>query len=358
MKKYLLLENGMIFPGQAFGAPGDAICEIVFATNMVGYVETLTNPGYKGQGVVQTFPLLGNYGVMEADMESSAIHAAAYIVREHCDAPSNFRAEGTLDAFLKKHNIPGLCGVDTRTLTRVLRDNGTMNGAIVDDPHSVSLADIAAYRPMGTVAAVSRKEKTVVNEGGKFRVALIDYGVRAAEVNELVKFGCEVTLFPHDVTSDEILAMAPDGLFLSGGPGDPVDNTQAIATLRELSRARIPTMAVGLGHQLLALAHGFYTEKLKFGHRGANHSVRDAQTGNLYLTTQSHGYVVSSRSIKPALAAEWLVNVNDGTNEGLEYKMEPAFSVQFHPEACGGPKDAGMLFKRFIELMEVCHAEK
>lgn len=335
MKKYLVLENGMTFEGEAFGAAAetDVTAEIVFSTAMVGYVETLTDKRYTGQAVCQTFPIIGNYGVNEADCEGAAITPAAYIVREYCDAPSNFRSEETLDVFLKKHDIPGLCGLDTRLLTKTLRDNGTMNGAITSDPSKVDLAALKAYRITGAVDAVSAKDvrlETSSAEGGHYKVALLDLGVSKSVIAELTRIGCDVYVLPHNTTTEAILALAPDGLFVSGGPGDPAECTDVIETLKALIPSQIPTMAVGLGHQLLALANGMKTAKLPYGHRGTNHPVRCTATGHLYITSQNHGYVVSD--VDTAAAEESFVNVNDQSNEGLEYKNAPAFSVQFTPD--------------------------
>lgn len=355
MKKYLVLENGMTFEGEAFGAETDAdvTAEIVFSTAMVGYVETLTDKRYTGQAVCQTFPIIGNYGVNEADCEGDAITPAAYIVREYCDAPSNFRSEETLGAFMKKHGIPGLCGIDTRLLTKTLRDNGTMNGVITSDPMKADLGAGKAYRITGAVDAVSAKDvrlETSSAEGGHYKVALLDLGVSKSVIAELNRIGCDVYVLPHDTTAEAILNLKPDGLFVSGGPGDPAECADAAETLKALIPSNIPTMAVGLGHQLLAMANGMTTKKLPYGHRGTNHPVRCTATGHLYITSQNHGYAVEA--VDTAVAEESFVNVNDKSNEGLEYKNIPAFSVQFMPDTNEISANTEYLYKKFTEMMK------
>ena len=353
MKRYLVLENGKVFEGEAFGAQKEVIAEIVFTTAMTGYIETLTDQSYKGQAVLQTFPLMGNYGIISQDREGERVGASAYIVNEECEQPSNFRCETTLDSFLKNEGIPGLKGIDTRALTKILRDKGTMNGMITDDLKNADIEKIRSYRIVKPVDEVSVKEETVYEAEGEklYRVALFDYGIKKNIIRCLTKRGCEVTLLPHDTPASRVRELAPDGLFLSNGPGDPTDNVSEIETLRDLMNDSIPTMGICLGHQLLALAHGFKTIKLKYGHRGANHPVKDTDTGKIYITSQNHGYAVTDDSIDPSVARSWFVNVNDMTNEGIEYINEPSLSVQFHPEASGGPKDSEELFDMFIDLM-------
>lgn len=353
MDRYLILENGMIFKGKGFGADGEVYAEIVFTTAMTGYLETLTDKSYTGQAVVQTFPLIGNYGVIPADAEGDRIGAAAYIVRECCEVPSNFRSEGDLNSYLKKNGIVGLQGIDTRALTRVLRENGVMNGFITDQPDRVDTAALSKFRITRPVAAVSPRKITRTGpDNSRFTVAMLDFGRKENILRSLVARGCAVVLFPFDVSSEELLSCKPDGLFLTNGPGDPEDNKETVETLRALLPHRLPTMGICLGHQLLALAHGFATHKLKYGHRGANQPVRCTADDRVYITSQNHGYAVVSESISQSDAEELFINVNDGTNEGLSYLHEPAFSVQFHPEACGGPLDTSFLFDNFIRLME------
>lgn len=352
-KRYLVLQNGKVFEGEPLGADGEEISEIVFTTSMTAYLETLTDPSYKGQAVVQTFPLIGNYGIITPDKEGERPRVSGYIVRTACDRPSNFRCEEQLDNYLKENNIIGLKGIDTRSLTRVLRECGTMNGMICDDPSHADLEKIKAYRITDPVSEVTIKQKKVYEPEGQKRavVALIDYGVKYNIIRSLQKRGCEVHLFPSFATADEISEIEPDGLFLSNGPGDPEDNKQAIEVLKELRSRNYPTMGICLGHQLLALSHGFRTGKLKYGHRGSNHPVRNEETGKIYISSQNHGYEVLGESIDEAVAKELFVNVNDGTNEGIRYLNENAFSVQFHPEACGGPQDTEFLFDEFMKMM-------
>lgn len=355
-KAFLILADGTVFEGKSFGASGTVMGEIVFTTAMTGYEETLTDPSYCGQLVTQTFPLIGNYGTNDADRESNGSVVSGYIVREHCDAPSNFRCEGTIDAFLKTYGIIGLYDIDTRRLTRMIREYGVMNGMITDrtdfDKDKV-LEEIRAFQPGRVVPRVSVREKQhYAAENARFRVAMIDYGHKHNIRKELVKRGCDVTVFPYDVTAAEIRAFAPDGIMLSNGPGDPEQNPESIGTLRELIPDRIPTFGICLGHQLLALANGAKTVKLKYGHRGENQPVTDLELGRTFITSQNHGYAVIGETIPPEAGIMSHVNGNDRTCEGVRYRNAPAFTVQFHPEACGGPQDTAYLFDEFIELME------
>jgi len=348
MTAYLALENGMVLKGEYFGAQGEVTGEVVFATGMTGYLETLTDQSYYGQIVMQTFPLIGNYGVIPPDFESANVGARAYIVKHPCKNPSNFRNEGTLDAFLKERNIIGLYGIDTRALTRIIRENGVMNGKIMSAPPAPKdIAEIKKYSILNAVASVSSHEVTKVlpdNSQVKKRVALMDFGAKRGIAKALAARGCEVWIFPHDTSVQEILKMKPNGIMLSNGPGDPAEkaNEKIIETLRSLQKSNITIFGICLGHQLMALANGYTTKKLKFGHRGANQPVKEISTGRVYITSQNHGYAVVTDNGS-------FVNVNDGTCEGLDYGK--SFSVQFHPEACGGPLDTSFLFDRFIERM-------
>ncbi len=354
MDRYIVLENGSVFKGKAFGADKEVIAEVVFTTGMTAYLETLTDPSYYGQAIVQTFPLIGDYGIIPSDAESCTNGGWAYIVREWCAEPSNFRCEGNIDDYLKKQGIPGVWGVDTRALTRIIRENGVMNGAITSDPSKVDMAALRAYRVTGGVKAMSVKEpEHVASEGGCGKqVVLMDFGMKANILRSLKKRGCDITIVPCDTSAEDIIAMKPDGIMLSNGAGDPEENTEIIANIRKLCATGIPIFGICLGHQLLALAHGFKTQKLKYGHRGANQPVKNLETGRIYISSQNHGYAVLSDSIRPEMARQTFINVNDGTNEGISYRNEPVFSVQFHPEACGGPLDTGFLFDKFVELME------
>ena len=351
---YLVLENGKVFRGERFGAQGEMTAEVVFTTGMTGYLETLTDRSYWGQMVVQTFPLIGNYGVIPADFESDAIGPCAYIVKQWCQAPSNFRSQGSLDTFFKEKGVIGLSGIDTRTLTKIIRETGVMNGVITDDPAAVDFEALKAYRVTGAVKASSTKERYVVRPEGevKKKIALLDFGLKRNIYRELVKRGAEVTVCPCTTTAGEIQALGVDGIMLSNGPGDPAENVEIIANLKEICKLGIPLFGICLGHQLLALAHGFRTEKLKYGHRGANQPVKNLETGRVYISSQNHGYAVVSSSIDSAVARELFVNVNDNTCEGIRYLDCPAFSVQFHPEACGGPLDTQALFDEFFAMMK------
>lgn len=350
-----MLENGKVFKGKPFGAKGEIISEIVFTTGMTGYLETLTDPSYYGQAVVQTFPLIGNYGIIREDFESGRVAANAYIVKNWCEKPSNFRSEGDIDGFLKAHNIIGLYDIDTRTLTKLIRENGVMNGMITADPSSADMEKIKSYCITNALANVSVKsEYTERPDVVKYKVALMDYGLKENIKRCLLKRGCEVRVFPHDTSADKVISYGPDGIMLSNGPGNPAvpENEKVITTIKQLLLTGTPMFGICLGHQLLALANGFKTRKLKYGHRGENQPVKQQQTGRVYITSQNHGYAVIPESIDPGIARPLFSNVNDYTSEGIEYLNAPAFSVQFHPEACGGPKDSEFLFDRFIDMME------
>ena len=351
---YLVLENGTIFEGESFGARGEITGEIVFTTGMTGYLETLTDPSYYGQIILQTFPLIGNYGVIQSDFESSAVCAAAYIVKHPCQDPSNFRSEGKLDVFLREHGVIGLCGIDTRALTKIVRENGVMNGRIMKGrPANAFTEEIRSYKIRNPVPKVSAgKRKLYRSTNPKHTVALYDFGAKENIKRELLAHGCDVWMFPCDSTPQDILSVKPDGIMLSNGPGDPKDNTDIIDNIKVLLKAGVPVFGICLGHQLLALANGFHTSKLKYGHRGTNQPVKDTSSGKVYITSQNHGYTVVSASIDNRIADEWFINVNDRTCEGIVYKESPAFSVQFHPEACAGPQDTAFVFDRFIKSME------
>lgn len=348
---FLVLENGKIFEGFSLGAVGEVIGEIVFTTGMTGYLETLTDKSYYGQIILHTFPLIGNYGMIPEDFESDTVSAYGYIAKHVCHKPSNFRNKGGLDAFLRERNIVGLCGIDTRELTRILREQGTMNGMITMNPGNANLDKIKAYSVKNAVESVSVKQKAVVNPDGKYAVALLDFGYKENIVRELVKRNCKVTLLPHDTPANRIIDQRPDGIVLSNGPGDPADNPVVINNLKQIVNSGIPIFGICLGHQLLALSHGFKTHKLKYGHRGANQPVKDLNTGRLFITSQNHGYFVTNESIDQSAARLWFLNLNDNTCEGIQYLNAPVFSVQFHPEGCGGPKDTVFLFDQF--MMEV-----
>ena len=351
---YLVLENGQVFEGKAFGAEKETTGELVFTTAMTGYLETITDPSYYGQVIIQTFPLIGNYGVIPADFESNSPALRGYIVREWCQAPSNFRCEGNLDAFLKAEGIPGIYGLDTRALTRIVREYGVLNCMIRYTPE-VSGEELEALKSFKIIKAV---ESTTLKEiehytpdEPKYKVVLMDFGAKHNIDRMLLRRGCDLTVVPAHTTAEEILALEPDGVMLSNGPGDPRENTDIIGEIKKLCDKKIPMFGICLGHQLMALAQGGETEKLKYGHRGANQPAKELSTGRVYITSQNHGYAVVSDSL-PENAEVSFENGNDGTCEGVTYKDMPAFSVQFHPEACGGPRDTAFLFDKFIDLMK------
>lgn len=357
---WLVLADGQIFRGKSFGATGTAIGEVVFTTSMTGYQETLTDPSYYGQIVTQTFPLIGNYGVNASDFESAKSYVNGYIVREWCDNPSNFRCEDTIENFLKQNQIIGLYHIDTRRLTRTLREVGVMNGAITtenpeESPETLEnlLKQIRAYAVINAVESVTDSERHVyAPEKKKYRVVLFDFGYKRNIRQELVNRGCEVVVVPAQTSPEEIRELHPDGIMLSNGPGNPAENTQIIANLKEIAKLQIPIFGICLGHQLMALAHGAKTEKLKYGHRGANQPVIDLASGRTYVTSQNHGYAVVGDSLDPAIAEVSHINANDRTCEGVRYKKINAFTVQFHPEAHGGPLDTAYLFDEFISRMQ------
>lgn len=355
-KAFLILADGTVFEGKSFGATGTVIGEIVFTTAMVGYQETLTDPSYCGQIVTQTFPLIGNYGTNDEDYESTGSVVKGYIVREHCEEPSNFRSRYTINDFLKQHGIIGLYDIDTRRLTRIIREKGVMNGMITNEENvnvEEAVRKVNEYDVGEVVPIVSVKEKQeFMAINGKYRVALIDYGNKHNIRRELLKRDCDVTIFPYDVTAEEIKAFKPDGIMLSNGPGDPSVNVKSIQTLKDLIPEQIPTFGICLGHQLLALANGAKTMKLKYGHRGANQPVIDLEIDRTFITSQNHGYAVIGDTVPVTAGKVSHINGNDKTCEGVHYTNAPAFTVQFHPEACGGPQDTAYLFDRFIKMME------
>jgi len=347
-RAYLILEDGTVFQGSSFGAPAESVGELVFTTNMCGYLETLTDPSYAGQIILQTFPMIGNYGVIPADFEGTPC-ARGYVVHEWAEHPSNFRCEGALDAFLRENGIPGICGVDTRALTRRIRSRGVLNAMIAPEVPA-SLDRIRDYQVTGVVSQVTCAAPVVYPAEGeaRFRVVLIDYGAKRNIIRELNRRGCRVEAVPAATPAAEILERKPDGVVLSNGPGDPAENTGCIAEIRALL-GKVPLLGICLGHQLTALAAGGRTEKMKFGHRGANQPVRDLVTGRTWITSQNHGYTVRTETLPVGKVR--FVNANDGTCEGIDYPQLGAFTTQFHPEAHAGPRDTAFLFDRFCRLM-------
>ena len=354
MKAFLILEDGHVFTGRSIGSTREAVSEIVFNTSMTGYLEVLTDPSYAGQAVVITYPLIGNYGICYEDMESERPWVDGFIVRELSRMPSNFRSEDTIQNFLEKNDIPGICGIDTRALTKILRESGTMNGMITTDENynmDEVMKKLKAYSTGDEVSKVSCREKKVL-PGDGYKVALLDLGAKKNIARSLNERGCEVTIYPSSTTAEEIIASRPDGIMLSNGPGDPKACVQVIKEIRKLYETEIPIFAICLGHQLMALATGADTFKLKYGHRGGNHPVKDMETGRVYISSQNHGYAVDPESLDPQVAVPAFTNVNDGTNEGLKYVGKNIFTVQYHPEACPGPQDSSYLFDRFLKMME------
>ena len=393
MKAFLILEDGTVFEGTHIGADKEVISEIVFNTSMAGYLEVLTDPSYAGQAVCMTYPLIGNYGICKYDMESRKPWPDGFIVRELSRNYSNFRADISIQQFLEENGVPGIAGIDTRALTKILREKGTMNGMITTDENynfdeilprlkayttgkvvekvtcdhvyevkgSQSLTENGAisgsakFDAAAFAEGVREKKPSLVKElnGKGKKVALLDLGTKANIAYSLKSRGCDVTVYPAQTKAEEIIAAAPDGIMLSNGPGDPKECTEIIAEIRKLYDTDIPIFAICLGHQRMALATGADTYKMKYGHRGGNHPVKDLATGRVYISSQNHGYVVDMDKLDPKVATPAFINVNDGTNEGLNYTGKKIFTVQFHPEACCGPQDSGYLFDRFIDMMEV-----
>jgi len=348
MKKKLILASGEVFYGEAFGGGQDASGEVVFNTSMSGYQELLTDPSNCGQMVCLTYPLIGNYGINRDDNEAIVPVVKAVIVKEVCDFPSNFRSQMSLDAFLKQHNIAGLSGIDTRRLTRVLRNHGTIQGKIVDADNETATVD-NEYRKDLT-AQVSTKTP-YASPGRGLKVVLVDFGSKLGILRELSLRNCDVTVVPNDTSAPEILQMNPDGVVLSNGPGNPEDVESAPKMIRELL-GKVPLFGICMGHQLIALACGAKTFKLKFGHRGGNHPVKNLKTGKVAITSQNHSYAVASPSLAGTGLVETHTAINDNTNQGLLHEQYPCMSVQFHPEASPGPEDTGFLFDDFILMME------
>jgi carbamoyl-phosphate synthase small subunit len=358
MKAFLILEDGNVFTGESIGVQREMISEIVFNTGMTGYLEVLTDPSYAGQSVVMTYPLIGNYGICYEDMESHRPWLDGFIVRELSRIPSNFRNEESIQSFLERYDIPGIAGIDTRALVKLLRNKGTMNGMIttnVDYKLEEVLERVHQYNVAKVIAKTTGKNKKVIPVEGpvKYKVALLDYGMKNNIVRSLAKRGCEVTVYPAFTKAEEILKEQPDGIMLSNGPGDPKECEEVITEVKKMFDSSVPIFAICLGHQLLALANGGDTAKMKYGHRGANHPVKEIKSGRVYISTQNHGYMVKEESINPEVAEVSFINVNDKTVEGLHYLGKNVFSVQFHPEACAGPMDSEFLFDEFIHMMEV-----
>lgn len=393
MKAFLILEDGTVFEGTHIGVDKEIISEIVFNTSMAGYLEVLTDPSYAGQAVCMTYPLIGNYGICREDMESRQAWPDGFIVRELSRLASNFQKDITIQEFLEEQDIPGIAGIDTRALTKILREKGTMNGMITTNENydlNEILPRLKGYTTGKVVEKVTCPQKYEIkgsrdlaengplSGSGRFvaedyakgvrekrpsitrqlnglgkKVALLDLGAKDNIALSLVQRGCDVTVYPALTKAEEIIADKPDGIMLSNGPGDPKECVSIIAEIKKLYDTDIPIFAICLGHQLMALATGADTFKMKYGHRGGNHPVKDLETGRVYISSQNHGYVVDMDKLDPKIAVPAFINVNDGTNEGLSYTGKNIFTVQYHPEACPGPQDSSYLFDRFIKMMEV-----
>lgn len=348
-RAYIILENGEVFEGESVGYEGECVGELVFATGMTGYLELLTDPSYYGQIVIQTFPLIGNYGVIAEDFESSRPYLSGYIVREICEYPSNFRCGGKLADYLAENKIPAVSGIDTRRLTKIVREHGVMNAKISFS--GKMSGDIKSFVIKDAVKNACETSEITKKGDGEKRIVLWDFGRKRKMERELLRRGCTVFTVPYNTSAEKIASLKPDGIMLSNGPGNPKENVEIMKEIKKVSDMGIPTFGICLGHQLLALAMGADTEKLKYGHRGANQPAFYKDTGKVFITSQNHGYAVKKDSL-PQNARITFENANDGTCEGIEYSDRPAFSVQFHPEACAGPQDTGFLFDKFIGLTE------
>lgn len=354
MKAYLILEDGSVYQGKSVGSTKSVVSEIVFNTSMTGYLEVMTDPSYAGQAVVMTYPLIGNYGICYEDIESNKAWVDAFIVRELSEVASNFRNEDSIQNFLKVNNIPCITGIDTRDLTKRLREHGTMNGMIMSsDAFDISevYKKIKDYAVRGVVKKNSTNKPYILEGKGK-KVVLMDFGAKRNIARQLQKRDCEVIVVPCDTSAEDIIRLNPDGIMLSNGPGDPKENVEIIKEIKKLYDSDIPIFAICLGHQLMALATGADTYKLKYGHRGGNHPVKDLENGRTYISSQNHGYAVDESTLDKNICVSAFVNVNDKTNEGLRYINKNIFTVQYHPEACPGPRDSSYLFDKFIEMME------
>ncbi|MEE0772112.1 MAG: glutamine-hydrolyzing carbamoyl-phosphate synthase small subunit [Anaerovoracaceae bacterium] len=360
MEGLIYLEDGTVFKGKGFGDAKTSVGELVFNTSITGYQEILTDPSYKGQIINMTYPLIGNYGISKKDNESFGIHAFGLVIKDLCEEPFNSMSVKTMDQWLKEQHVPGVYGIDTRQITRKIRKSGTIKCLISTE--GISIAEAKQLCEEGSLRGdwmktVSVKEKTVMepdgsHEGEPYNVAVIDFGVKGNILRSLLKRNCRLTVFPYGSTAEEIMEISPDGILLTNGPGDPEEASEAIEEVRKLIGCEIPMFGICMGHQILALAMGGRTYKLKYGHRGGNHGVYDKDTKRSYITSQNHGFAVQHESIILKGMEVTHLNLNDGTVEGMEHRDLPVFSVQFHPEAAPGPTDSAYLFDKFMDMMK------
>ncbi len=350
-KAYLILENGKVFEGKSFGKQGKVIGEVVFNTGMVGYLETLTDKNNYKQIVVQTFPMIGNYGKISEDLQSEKATVSGYVAREICDKPSNFRCEGSIEDYLCQNDVVGICGIDTRALTRILREEGTMNGMISDSGAVTEemLSEIKNYKVSDAVKAVKSEKKTEKTPFSKYKVALFDFGAGKSVIDTLLKLDCEVHVMPYDTTAEEILSINPDGVLISDGPSDPKECIKQVEEIKKLFDSNAAIFGMGLGHLLMALAMGADTFKLTYGHRGASGPCKNLDTGVLSIITQNHGYCVVREGLPSSMKVSF-ENANDKTIEGLTYDRKNTFSVQFRPDSIESPTGEKSLYEVFVNL--------
>lgn len=353
MNGTLYLEDGTVYTGKGFGKIGTSVGELVFNTSMTGYAEIVTDPSYAGQIINMTYPLIGNYGINKEHWESKKIYARGLVVKSACEIPSNYTSEESISEMLKKMNVVGIYGVDTRSITKKIRNNGTMKCVITNENLTIGELEQklnSLKSDINFVEEVSTKEIYHINGKGH-RVVLMDFGAKSNIIRNLSERGCHITVVPYNTSFEKIMELNPDGVMLSNGPGDPKDVLEAIETVKKVIQVK-PTFGICLGHQILALSLGGDTYKMKFGHRGGNHGVYDIEKDKAYITAQNHGYAVEPESIKDKDLMITHINLNDNTVEGIKHKFLPVFSVQFHPEGAPGPADSAYLFDQFISNMD------
>lgn len=353
MKRRLILEDGTVFVGEAIGSLRSTVGEVVFTTGMTGYQEVLSDPSFCGCIVTFTYPLIGNYGINRDDFESIHPAVQGVVVREAADIPSNWRSEISLNEYLKSKDVPGISGIDTRKLTRIIRKHGTLKGTICNMDENVEdiLEHLRAVQPRTDLVKKVSTKTPYPSPGMGKRIVLVDFGLKHGILRELNKRDCDVIVVPYNTTAEEILNLSPEGILLSNGPGNPKNIPEAVAMIKSLI-GKVPIFGIDIGHQLFALACGADTVKMKFGHRGSNHPVRDLRTGKVVITSQNHGYTVDKESLSGTSLEITHIALNDGTVEGLRHKEAPAFSVQFHPEGSSGPEDSNYLFDEFLAMIE------